>query len=492
MSLALPEKRLPLPVLQAAVVLFAVYKLWVMLGVEPHADELYYWLWGQHLQLSYFDHPPLNGWLQGLAAQVFGWNLFALRAMAIPVTAGIAFMLYLWSRRLAPNDWRYGFWFNLAVFFSLPLMEFYTTIAAHDRVLILLTLVSVHFFAWFFADWSEGRRDRVLPLYLGAVFLGLAALSKYNGVFLGLGVGIAVLARQDLRSLLRSPHLYLAAALSVAMQFPTLYWNVTEGFASFRYHLAERQEGLSLAKFNPDGLVIFLRESLLFFSPVMLWPLFRFFTVRGTTGFGGMAVSLGRSVFVISSLFMSVLALFMYVHFYWNIVAYVVFFALAAYLVRSRAVAVAQLAYGAIMGAILIGHFSIFPFLPLIGLNESQAFRMYGYADMGVAAREAVARYDTDFVAAPDYIPASQIGWALGDPNVVSLTERQDAFDFWTDYSALEGEDALIFNDWFGMDYLTRHFDSVEQVAEVPVIRFGRVINTYRLFVGRGFSAEPR
>ena len=29
-------------------------------------DEAYYWMWGQHLSWSYFDHPPLDGWLQAL------------------------------------------------------------------------------------------------------------------------------------------------------------------------------------------------------------------------------------------------------------------------------------------------------------------------------------------------------------------------------------------------------------------------------------------
>jgi 4-amino-4-deoxy-L-arabinose transferase-like glycosyltransferase len=26
-------------------------------------DESYYWVWGQNPQLSYYDHPPMVGWL---------------------------------------------------------------------------------------------------------------------------------------------------------------------------------------------------------------------------------------------------------------------------------------------------------------------------------------------------------------------------------------------------------------------------------------------
>ncbi len=42
-------------------------------------DEAYYWMWGQHPALSYYDHPPLNAWLLGLSSIVLGWNTVALR-----------------------------------------------------------------------------------------------------------------------------------------------------------------------------------------------------------------------------------------------------------------------------------------------------------------------------------------------------------------------------------------------------------------------------
>ena len=69
----------------------------------------------------------------------------------------------------------------------------YTTVALHDRVLVALSLASIHFFAWFFADWIEGKR-RYGALYLGAILLGLAVLTNYNGALIGVGVALVVLA----------------------------------------------------------------------------------------------------------------------------------------------------------------------------------------------------------------------------------------------------------------------------------------------------------
>jgi 4-amino-4-deoxy-L-arabinose transferase-like glycosyltransferase len=37
------------------------YIFWLF--APPNPDEAYYWLWGQHLDFSYYDHPPLQAWL---------------------------------------------------------------------------------------------------------------------------------------------------------------------------------------------------------------------------------------------------------------------------------------------------------------------------------------------------------------------------------------------------------------------------------------------
>lgn len=34
-------------------------KLYSLVAVNLVSDEAYYWMWGQHPALSYFDHPPL-------------------------------------------------------------------------------------------------------------------------------------------------------------------------------------------------------------------------------------------------------------------------------------------------------------------------------------------------------------------------------------------------------------------------------------------------
>ncbi len=63
------------------------------LGAFPNPDEVYYWLWGQHLDWSYFDHPPFHAWVQGLFSQLLGRSHVVLRLPNF-ITTGLMFGLY--------------------------------------------------------------------------------------------------------------------------------------------------------------------------------------------------------------------------------------------------------------------------------------------------------------------------------------------------------------------------------------------------------------
>jgi len=142
--------------------------------------------------------------------------------------------------RLSPDAPQLWFWRTAAIYLSSPLFFCISLVAYNDHLLIFLCLLAVHCFVVFTDKVETGRPRQTLWLYLAAASLGLAVLTKYNGAFLGLGFFAAFLLRPKLRALLRTPHPWLAALLAVAMQVPVIYWNLTEGLASFRYHLNDR------------------------------------------------------------------------------------------------------------------------------------------------------------------------------------------------------------------------------------------------------------
>ena len=57
----------PFVAAQVTVAILIALKLYFDIVTPPIGDEAYYWMWGQKLDWSYFDHPPLHAWLLRLS-----------------------------------------------------------------------------------------------------------------------------------------------------------------------------------------------------------------------------------------------------------------------------------------------------------------------------------------------------------------------------------------------------------------------------------------
>ena len=123
--------------LRAIALVLLAGKLALLVFVHPFMDEAYYAMWGQHPALSYFDHPPLIGWTQGLSAAIFGWNQLGLRVPLVLTLAADVALLNLFARRLGGDDWQRMFWLTLALFCSSPVFSALTAIGLPDHLLIV-------------------------------------------------------------------------------------------------------------------------------------------------------------------------------------------------------------------------------------------------------------------------------------------------------------------------------------------------------------------
>ncbi|MCK5749899.1 MAG: glycosyltransferase family 39 protein, partial [Oricola sp.] len=180
-------------VLVAALVVLGALKFTAVFLAAALPDEGYYWLWGQHLDWSYYDHPPLAAWLERLSAEIFGWNLLALRAPVVLTFAGSLWILWFWARRLAGRELALrAFIGGAVVWLAMPMLMRFQALAHQDHLLIFFGLATAHFWALSHQGLEDGRRVWRY-FYAGCVSLGLAGLSKYNAVFLGLGFAAWVL-----------------------------------------------------------------------------------------------------------------------------------------------------------------------------------------------------------------------------------------------------------------------------------------------------------
>jgi 4-amino-4-deoxy-L-arabinose transferase-like glycosyltransferase len=472
----------PLALLKALALLLVGMKLVLLATSGTFMDEAYYWMWGQHPALSYFDHPPLNAWLQGLAGAVFGWNRLGLRVMVGLALAGDVLVLYLLARKLAPTAWQQHFWQTLVLFLATPIFFAVTAVALPDHLLVLFTLAALYAFISFLQRWEQGSAAPWGPLYLGALLLGLAVLSKYNAVFLGLGLALFIVAAPRYRPLLRQPQLYLAAAISLAVQAPVLLWNLQQDWASFGFILGGRHAGLSA---TPAGGIGWLLGVVLFLSPFLLLPIAEFLLSRRKSA----AEDMARLVFVLSSLAILGVSLVTATLFHWNLVAYLAALPFLAFHLRWRWLYWAQIAYGTLFLGLVMVNYAIVPLTDVSAIRDEASAWVYGWDETAEAVAAARSAHDAGFIAAADYTTASLLGFAMRDRDVTSLSPKTEQYDFWFDAGAHRGEDAILFGDlWRPLTSdVQSQFESVELLQEIQVSRMGKPLDVHLIYLGRGF-----
>ena len=442
-------------------------------------DEAYYWMWGQHPALSYYDHPPLNAWLLALSSALLGPGLPGLRLpVALTFVADIA-AFYFISRRIAGNGWPAHFWPTLLLFLTMPVFTMVSNYALPDHVLVATALWAIYFFFRFFQDRAAGAAGQDRDLMLGALFLGLAGLSKYNAAFLGLGIVLYVLWRD--RALLGQWRLWLAGTLALALQGPVVMWNLTQRFASWNYILDDRHQGVGTLF---GGVLPFFLALLIVVSPFVLWPMLRFAIARSAAPGLGFA----RASFVLSTLSIVGLSGVTLTLFHWNILAYLAAVPFLALYMRPRWLLALQGLWGGALAAALFVNYAIMPITDVAGWRDQATAWSYGWPDVAQAVAAARSEHGAGFVAAADYTTASLLGFAMGDADVVSLAARRDQFDYWFDAAAHAGQDAILYGDsWKPIpEAIRRQFDTVAEIARFEVAA-GRPLNTQIVYLARGF-----
>ena len=473
-------------VMQIAVAVLLGLKIWFDITVPPMGDESYYWMWGQRLELSYFDHPPLHGWLLGLAEKLVGWHWWSVRALTWICLGTTLAVFWSWAKRINPDDPRDYFWRTTTLYLATPIFWLMTTIAFNDYLLVALAMLAAHFFLVFLTEWDAGMR-RHAPLYLAAVFLGLAVLTKYNGALLGLAFAAMVLSRRTFWPLLRDPHVYLAGLLSIAMQAPVLWWNLSADMASFSFHLGTRLTGssASLAYGYP---LVFLANIALVLSPFFCIALFRYPFGLRLHGFEGNARHFAFAGFGVSTLVFLAVSFFVFIYFYWNIIAYVALIPVAWRYLGQRWLFWLHTAFGLGLALVLTLNFAVYPLANLVGPKDWGTSANYGWDELAVAVRQEQANHPDAFLAATRYTYAAQLGYQLQTADVTAFNTLPDQYDFWTDRKALTGRNALIIADGaWPVSFAQTQFATMTLLRTVTITRFGQTITDYEIWLGEDY-----
>src|SRR5690606_28235034 len=108
---------------------------------------------------------------------LLGWTPAGLHLPAIVTFLVLAYTFRRAARWIAPQDPAGFFWLSLAVFCASPLFNALTTLNYPDHLLICFTAPALLLIGRYLGGVLDGT-ERHADLYLGALFLGLAGLSK--------------------------------------------------------------------------------------------------------------------------------------------------------------------------------------------------------------------------------------------------------------------------------------------------------------------------
>lgn len=209
------------------IVLFVILLRLVYLGLaQLIPDEAYYWQYSQHMDLSFFDHPPMVSWLIWLGTAIAGQNEFGVRIGAFScglITMGYlyAFTRHLYDKAAAMRAIMllvvlpFGFASGLVMTPDAPLIASWAaTLYYMERALI------------------AGRK--MAWLGMGIAF-GLGLLSKYTLGLLGIAALTFVILDPTARRWMLRPHPYIAASLAFLLFSPVIIWNSENNWISFLF-----------------------------------------------------------------------------------------------------------------------------------------------------------------------------------------------------------------------------------------------------------------
>jgi len=264
-----------------------------------------------------------------------------------------------------------------------------------------------------------------------------------------------------------------------------IYWNLTEGLATLRFHFVERANNHWDHPALIQG-VRFLAFAIVAAGPVLFLSLARTpWAARGMPPRTVMTITLtvfaaGTAVVLAASLFTDVLL-------HWNIVAYVAL-AIAGVWLLGRWLIWPHLLIGLYLMTVVVWNYSIEP-IAVPGFVDPATAANFGWSEVGAAVLDAKKQHPQAFLAATKYDYAAQLSFALHSVDVTAINPLRSQYDLWWSPSQHVGQDAIIVADARNpIDLSGPWFKAMSKLTHVPVVLNGQQIWSFDIYLGQGYQ----
>lgn len=218
----------------ALLIITTLLRLAYALGMPLTGDEAYFWEWARHPALSYYDHPPLAGWILILTTSILGSTVAGIRITAVLAMTGIVVIVRQTALEISGSTRQANLTGLLSM--GIPFLAVTGILYSTDTPLVFAGALG----GYLFYRAVEKGSDRA---WLGlGLCMGAAIMSKFLGAaLLAACFGYLILSSPH-RHHLRTFGPYKAAIVALISFLPALYWNASHGWATFIFNFSSRHK----------------------------------------------------------------------------------------------------------------------------------------------------------------------------------------------------------------------------------------------------------
>ncbi|WP_010229813.1 ArnT family glycosyltransferase [Gillisia marina] len=208
--------------------IFWILLFWVVLNIFSAYytgiahDEAYYWVFSQHLDWGYLDHPPAVAVLIWLGQLLLDNNL-GVRSFNILLNAGSIYLLWKICKIYGKDIILFSF-----LYFGIAAFHVYSFIIVPDAPLLAASVL----YFWFLKKYLA--KDSIRNCLLLAMAIAFMIYSKYHGFL------ILIFTIVALPKLLFKRSFWLVALFSTIFFLPNILWQVNNEIPSLEYHISGR------------------------------------------------------------------------------------------------------------------------------------------------------------------------------------------------------------------------------------------------------------
>lgn len=454
-----------------------IIRLFLSIFIDPDGAPAYYAMWSKHLQLSYFDHPSITAILIKISTSIFGWNSFGIKFPGIIMFTVISIFIYK-SIILLSKNYKGAFWAILLFNFTPWIASSFGIKGANpDIPFILFYIMSFYYFIKLY------KTDNPKYWYIISFLTILGINSKYKMVFIYPSIIIASLLIPKLRHHWKTKHLYIAGFTSLLGLLPILIWNLNNNFASFSYHLIERQNPFN---FNLIRYLTFLSNQLYImgiFIPIILFK--NLFTTRKTI-ISKLCIAFALPTLII---FSTIILFFSDAMQNWWASVYTIMF--IAYGANKEITNTDKnILYFEIIIFILTTTLYIYPF---IKFKENTNFLDHHLFKEATEDLKTIIK-EEKYIATPRYRSTAMFNFYVSNKIIYSIDWRKkDQFQLWYNPDTLKGKDII----YITIASQNKHPNNLFKFNKLELIKtktyhynkfFKRTFNFYKLYNFQGLQ----